>query len=226
MDEFETLSVQIYRILRGEIIMAQLSPGTRLVRRVLSKRFGVSPIPVTEALFRLEQDGLVESEPMYGARVKPMTVETVRNDQALREAIECQTARMCAENAAADQFKDLAAKAKALDGHIRRGNPYSQKGMETHFDFHMSIARCARCPALEQALERVWFRRLMQIGWAQAVLFRVPLGWHSTLVKALATRDPERAEAAMRYHVRFNNDKYLAALDRLGARRVKSHSAA
>jgi DNA-binding GntR family transcriptional regulator len=223
LDDFETLSVQIYRVLRGEIIMGQLSPGTRLVRRALSKRFGVSPIPVTEALFRLEQDGLVESEPMYGARVRPMTIETVRNDQALREAIECQTARMCAENATAGQIADLAAKAKGLDELVSRGIAHSRKGMDAHFDFHMAVAQYARCPVLAQTLERVWFRRLMQNGWTQAALYHLPRGWHGALVQALAARDPERAEAVMRQHVRFNSDKCFAALARPGKRQAARH---
>jgi len=185
------------------------------VRRTLSKRFGVSPIPVTEALFRLEQDGLVESEPMYGARVRPLTVETVQSDQVLREAIECQAARLCAQHCTETELKDLAVEARALDALVGRAGPRSRKGMDTHFNFHMAIARLTRCPALEQALERVWFRRLMQIGWVQSVIFRPPKDWHRTLVKALATRDMDRAEACMRHHVQYNGDKYLAAMERL-----------
>ena len=48
---------------------------------------------------------------------------------------------------------------------------------------------------LEQALERVWFRRLMQIGWVQSAIFPPPRHWHTTLVSALGGRDPDRAEA-------------------------------
>ena len=94
---FQTLSAKVYHTLRDEILSGALPPHTRLVRRTVSKRLGVSPMPVTEALLRLEQDGLVESEPMYGSRVKAWTLEAVQGDEVLREALECQAARLCAE---------------------------------------------------------------------------------------------------------------------------------
>ena len=46
----------------------------------------------------LEVDGLVENRPLYGCRVRPLTSKMFYNDQVLREAIECQVARLCSEN--------------------------------------------------------------------------------------------------------------------------------
>ena len=83
-DSFQTLKSQIYETLRREILSGATPPGTRMVRRILSKRLGVSPIPVIEALHELEKDGLVESQPMYGHRVRSLSVETARNDHVLR----------------------------------------------------------------------------------------------------------------------------------------------
>ena len=53
-DEKDTLTWRAYESLRLEILSGEFAPGDRLVRRTLSKRLGVSPMPVTEALHMLE----------------------------------------------------------------------------------------------------------------------------------------------------------------------------
>ena len=56
-----SLADQAYEAIRGEILRGQLRPGTPLSRRRLALEMGMSVIPVTDALRRLEGDGLVES---------------------------------------------------------------------------------------------------------------------------------------------------------------------
>jgi DNA-binding GntR family transcriptional regulator len=212
---FETLSRQVYTKLRGRILEGRLQPGARLSRRAIAKELGVSPIPVIEALLRLEQDGLVQSEPMYGARVKLITLEGCRNDQVLREAIECQTARLCAENATDGQLAQLAALAPPLDEAMASGDPRHRFGMDRHLEFHTSVARFTGYPLLERELNRVWFQQIMWVNWVNAAVFPVPENWHQRLVDALASRDVREAEGAMREHVRYGVEYYEEALRQL-----------
>ncbi|MBX5475975.1 MAG: GntR family transcriptional regulator [Clostridia bacterium] len=58
-----------YTILRQRILDGTYGPGYRLVIDALAKEFGTSPIPVREAVRRLEAEGLVEYQPFSGARV-------------------------------------------------------------------------------------------------------------------------------------------------------------
>lgn len=199
-----TLTQQVYETLHEEIISGTLRPGDRLVRRTLSKRLGVSPMPVTEALFKLEMDGLVESLPLHGSRVRPLTIQGIRNDQVLREAIECQVARICAENATDAQLSKLIQKARVLDRIMFQGDPRSKLGMQTHLKFHLEVARCAGFVSLGEELQRVWFRRLMRLSWIKATKCTpVPEDWHQQVVRAITSRDPDRADAKMREHVRY-----------------------
>jgi DNA-binding GntR family transcriptional regulator len=215
-DEAETLGVQVYDTLRDEIITGAMRPGTRLVRRTLSKRLGVSPIPVGEALLRLEIDGLVESRPLHGSRVREVTLEEMRDDGLLREAIECQAARLCAVHASDADLGRLMNEAERLDRLTARGDPRSKLGMKAHLTFHVSVARCSGCRRLAEELERVWFRRIMRLNWIKAShLNPVPERWHQQLVEAMATRNPDAAERKMREHTtRGNQDQDNAiALD-------------
>ena len=52
--------------LRRAIITRELAPGVHLNEPLLAQKFGMSRVPVLEALARLEQEGLVRSEPGRG----------------------------------------------------------------------------------------------------------------------------------------------------------------
>jgi DNA-binding GntR family transcriptional regulator len=209
--ENKILSAHVYESLRREILSGTIPPATRLVRRDLGKRLGVSTIPVTEALLRLERDGLVESRPRSGTRVRPLSLEAVRNDQVLREALECQAARLCAENVNEDQVRELYDLADALDGLLAAADPWSEEGMNRHLEYHLALARAGGYSILVEELQRVWLRRFVQLNWINAIIYPVPPHWHRQLTDAVATRDPAYAEAKMRHHVRYNIEHYLDA---------------
>ncbi len=211
--DFQTLATKIYLQLQEEIANGELPSGTHLVRRTLAKRFKVSPIPVTEALYRLEQDGLVESAPMYGSRVKVWTLEALKNDQMLREALECQAARLCAENVTDTQLERLLMMAKDLDAMMTKTETDQKIGMHKHLEFHLYIARFGGNQAIEREVHRIWRRRLMRWNWLSAKSLNIPADWHQQLVGAIAKRDPEIAEKEMRKHVRFGQDFDAELLD-------------
>lgn len=81
-------SEQVYQALRKEIIEGDLPPGTRLATRALSQRFGLSDIPVREAVWMLARDGLVENTPYAGARVRQFTEREVAETYAVRGHLE------------------------------------------------------------------------------------------------------------------------------------------
>jgi DNA-binding GntR family transcriptional regulator len=215
-DASPTLTQRVCDLLREEILSGQLAPGHRLVRRAIAARLGVSPIPVTEALLLLEIEGLVESQPLCGCRVRPLTLDDVQNEAMLREAIECQAARLCAEHATPADLDRLLAEAKRLDRMVAGRDPHSRLGRQAHLEFHVAIARAGGFPRLAEELQRVWFRRLMWMNWVKATHYTPPPpGWHQQLVEALATRDADRAEAQMRAHVRYGCEDDRAALEYL-----------
>lgn len=213
---FQTAAYRVYETLREHILDGRIKPGTHLVRRTLAKELGVSPIPVTEGLWRLEQDGLVESEAMYGSRVRTVTAENLRNEQALREAIECQTARYCAENASERDMEELTEQALEVDRLTAMRERDSREGILTHLNFHLSIARMGGFPLLVKELERSGFMELMRINWAAGtVVLPTPSDWHTQLVYVLKTRNPDLAEAKMREHVRYGLEGKMEALRQL-----------
>ena len=144
---------------------------------------------------------------------KSLTLEDLENDTLLREALECQAARVCAEKASDSALARLKTQARRLDKLMAEGDPPSQLGRVTHQEFHLAIARASTCTSLADELQRIWFRRLMWMNWIKATHYRrVPANWHQQLVAALARRDPDRAEAKMREHVRYGREDDREAL--------------
>jgi DNA-binding GntR family transcriptional regulator len=209
-----TLAERVYRTLHDEIASGMLRPGERLVRRELSARLRVSPMLAAEALLRLELDGLVESRPLCGARVRPLTVENYWGEQLLREALECQAARMCAQNASDAELGKLMSLAQTIDRVSAQSNQHSKLGIDMHRQFHVTIARCGQAPRLAEELDRVWTRRHASLKWLDPT-GAVPDDWHKGLIKAIASRDPDRAEAKMREHVRYHIEEDLRQIERL-----------
>jgi len=210
----DTLTRRVYETIRDEIVDGALRPGDRLVRKKLAGRLGVSPMPVTEALYMLEIDGLVESRPMYGCRVRLLTLDDVENAFILREAIECQAARTCAEKASDADLSRLQQLARQLDQTVVKSDPHSKLGMRLHLDIHLGIAAATGYQSLVDELRRVWFQRYMYLNWITAtVVDPVPAKWHQKLIEAIASRDPDRADAAMREHVRHGQSYSQESLD-------------
>lgn len=65
----ETLSQQIYRQLRKEIISQEIPLGSKLINRDLQERFGVSSSPIRDAINKLYADELIADLSNSGARV-------------------------------------------------------------------------------------------------------------------------------------------------------------
>ncbi len=91
------LRLQIADILRRTIVSGKLRPGSVLVETALAEQMNVSRAPIREAIQILENDGLVETVPYKGKRVKPLTAREIEETYSLREVFEVMAARRILE---------------------------------------------------------------------------------------------------------------------------------
>lgn len=199
-DTFQTKSSRVYAEIRQAITDETFKPGQHLVRRDLVKQFNVSLSIINEVLARLATDGLVETKEMYGTRVIRPDAENIRNDFALREAIERHVARLLAENATSEQLQALLEDARSLD---RWMATETQAGL-VHLEFHLKLARATGLKLLEQTLKRAGVRSLLTSRWLKRQASPHPPDFHEQLVRAIMTRDPRAADQKMRDHLHFN----------------------
>jgi DNA-binding GntR family transcriptional regulator len=86
--EIRTLSDRLVDVLRDYILSGAIEPDLPIRQDALAAQLRVSKIPLREALARLEQDGLVISQPNRGFFVQQMTPEEAEEIYALRLKLE------------------------------------------------------------------------------------------------------------------------------------------
>jgi DNA-binding GntR family transcriptional regulator len=204
-----TLAEKAYDQIRQKILRGDYPLGTILSRRKLAADFQMSFLPVTEALVQLESDGLVESGPRVGTRVRIPSGEDIRGHYVIREALESQAVRLFSERASPTERQHLCRMARRVDllyDRAARGNGSREfifRVNHYHMKFHMTIAECTACAALCRAIEK---NQVLVFNWLYdmaADLLKLPPHFHSNLAQAVAERDPERADVAIRKHIRY-----------------------
>ena len=86
----KSMTDQIYELIRNDILSQNFKSGEKISIRDLEQRYEVSQTPIREALNRLQQDGLVEYKPNFGASIisidKKDVVEILQVHAALDRA--------------------------------------------------------------------------------------------------------------------------------------------
>ncbi len=212
----ESLADRACRRIRDEILRGHLPLGSVISRRKMAVSLGMSVLPVSEALQRLETDGLVESRPRAGTRVRIPEAQYIRDSFIVREALESQSARLFAERATLRERQEILRMADRVDALFSRcvsgEHNDTEKLFEAHsyhFRFHMTIAESGHCPGLCAAIEK---QQVLIWNWLfdVAALHRsVPRRSHRELAEALASGQAPVADAAMRTHIQYGLDELI-----------------
>lgn len=205
-NSFQTKSSRVYGELKRDITAGTYRPGEHLVRRDLVKKYGVSLSIVNEALARLSSDGLVETKEMFGTRVISLNEQTLKDEFALREAIERYVARVLAERATDEVLTGLLEDAKTLDRWMNELGHDEGHGSLLHLDFHLKLARSSGFASLEETLKRTSMRALLTTRWLKNQRLPHPEDFHQQLVRALMKRDGALADETMRAHLHYANE--------------------
>jgi len=191
--ETPSLAAEAYNVVRERILRGELVLGQAISRRKLAAELGMSFLPVSEV------EGLLESRPRAGTRVRIPSREDVVGHFTVREALEVQAAMLfthAATPAERGELRKLAARVDAV-----AVQPDRTLYTVLHHKLHRRIAECARCPMLCDAIEKthalasIWFCLLRQ------PLPDDPPRRHQDLVDALTTGRPKEAADAMRQHI-------------------------
>ncbi len=190
-----------YQELRRAILEGGLLPGQRLVETDLARMFGVGRAAIRTALARLEQEGVVERSPNRGARVRLLSEEEAVEILEARAALEYLAARYAALRARPEDVRELRSLLREMAACARRGD--SLRYSECNGRFHQALVRASRhatagrlLDSLRAQMVRYQYRTVLAPG-------RLPrsLEEHRAIVAAVAARDPEAAEVAMRAHL-------------------------
>lgn len=211
------LGVTVVTELVDAIVRGDLPPGTTLPpESLLCEQFAVSRTVIRESVKRLEEKGLVTVVQGRGTQVAPqdswkMVDETVlsalvANDASLgtlddlsevRAALEAITAR---EAARAPANADIERLRGALQG--MRDTVHDQAAFgRADVVFHAIVGQMASNRLADSIVKTLFGQALASARYSLRSQLDVTLGEHEAVFAAIAARDPDAAEAAMRAHI-------------------------
>ncbi|WP_217165815.1 GntR family transcriptional regulator [Streptomyces sp. AC512_CC834] len=184
--------------IRDDIVAGVHGRGSRLTEELLARRYGVSRVPVREALRTLEAEGFVVTRRHAGACVAEPTEQEAADLLETRTLLEPLGASRAAR-------RRTEAHLKVLRGLVRLGQERARQGTFEDLRslggwFHETLAQAAGSPSLTALLTQLRHK----IAWMYVV--EVPAGpveyWaeHGAIVDAVARGDGDRARALMTLH--------------------------
>ncbi|MGH2461677.1 MAG: GntR family transcriptional regulator [Chloroflexota bacterium] len=200
----EALWVHVADALRRGIILGELPPGLHLQEPALAEKFGVSRIPIREALARLALEGLVEIHPRRGAYVVGVTEMDVHYVYDLRILLETRALESAIERVSPRLIADLNVLVDQMAAAIQRRD---LRGMaDEDIRFHHAILSLADNPRLLTAWEPIAGLAGAMIETNLAVQsptsdLHAAVEAHRELIRLIERGDLDAAKAALRTHL-------------------------
>ena len=200
MHKTVSLADQIFERLESDILTGVYPRGSVLTEISLSEDLGVSRTPIREAIRRLEQEHLVESTPK-GMLVLSITQTDAMIIYDIRSLAEGLAARACAQHITEAQIKEMKELLDLQEFYIHKGDSEKVKNIDSQF--HQMIYQCAGSPIYADTLTPLHnktqkFRKATMTKTSSA---EISFAEHSAIYEAIAARDADAAEKAMKAHV-------------------------
>jgi DNA-binding GntR family transcriptional regulator len=186
--------------LRRGIVTLELEPGEILDKGAICERLGVSRFPVSEALARLQAEGLVEIMPQRGSMVSRVRIGDVVEYMLIRKALESEAVRALVARRPAGVLERLEANLGEQARAARRGDraTFHRYDLEFHEILFTALRFDRIRTIIEQARANLDRARLLILDPRRLTMTHVE---HKAIADAIAAGDPERAAAAMRAHI-------------------------
>ncbi len=205
---FAQLSDIVYSILEDAIIHFELYPGTKLSAVQIADELGISRTPVTYALEKLKEEGLVtKQEGHRGYYVWDISIRSLEMNFMARRALEGTAAYICAQRGVFRKDTGLKSLAEQFDSAIREKNFKDFGKIDT--SFHWRIIRACENPYILKAYQQM--ERFMNYYSIRSQIYLVsqendyalePLAnQHLAIYNAIMSGIPELAEASAKAHL-------------------------
>jgi DNA-binding GntR family transcriptional regulator len=207
---YRTRAEAVARRLRQAISDGELQPGEPLRQEAIAAEFDVSRIPVREALRLLESEGLVVIRPHSGARVAMLDFEECIEIYKIRERLEPLAFGESIRNLTEEQLAAVARYAEELEGLTADPQGWNDGDRRLH------VACYAGVPAgpISRMIVGFWnttqhYRRVL-LSTFTAGEFELAICDHRLIVDAAQTRNVERGEALLRFHLERSRHRLAA----------------
>lgn len=197
----------VYQRIRADIFAGRLGPGDRLPLAEMTQRYDAKMATVREALLKLSGEAeLVVAEPQIGFRVRPISIDDLRDLTDARCVLEAEVLRLSVQSG------DLDWESKVIASHHRLSrvpqmavddpDRISEEWAQSHAEFHEALlSGCTnshlRAAALAWRQSAELYRRWSVTSHAD----RDIAAEHRELCDAAVARDADRGAELLRAHI-------------------------
>jgi DNA-binding GntR family transcriptional regulator len=196
----KTIQETVYDRLLKAILCSELAPGNQITLTQLSEQFGVSSMPIREALRRLEAGNFIKIESNKRITVKELSRDELNELLEVRLNLECMAARKAVRNPAGKLAEEL--------GRIMQEVKDAKSGeefLERNREFHFALYKNANMPLLLETIEYLW-RRLspyLHIYTAQIPNYKtLKIEYHEKILEGVQEGDPEKVCTWLAYDLK------------------------
>jgi DNA-binding GntR family transcriptional regulator len=145
-----TLKAHLAERLREGIISGKYRPGERLNESKLARQYGVSRIPVREALMQLQEQGLLMNHPRRGMFVNSLREEDTQKINSLRIILEAEAMKLCRARLSPEMDANLNRIVKLME-RWQSGSDLDAAALD--LEFHRAIWSYSGNPYLVRTLD-------------------------------------------------------------------------
>jgi len=208
-----SIAGRAFEALKRAIVELRLRPGDSISEAEVARELGISRQPVREAFIKLAEVGLIEIRPKRGTFVRLISRREVENARFIREAIEVAVVRKAARDAPDETLAELGGLIELQVESATAGDLAGFHQLDERF--HRTIAEAADCEHAWRITEdlKVQFDRVRFLSLPHATPLSTLVEQHRRIAQAIANRDADAAEQAMRRHL----SEVLTSLPKIAA---------
>ena len=200
-----TLSESVYNRLVDRIVRGQIKYGDGLNIKVLAREFGVSPMPIRDAIKRLETENLVVVRPRSNCYVRMPTEEEVLQAVESRQMLEMFAVEKAYRTVTPGDLARLKTVVQRMTKLVARaGNPAGPvvEYIELDHHFHAEICRLAGNDYLQRFYQQTSLHLSMSYRYGDSMChgMRATFAEHGEIYRHLAANS-RRAVKALRDHL-------------------------
>lgn len=219
MGRLYTKNEMAYEWLREKIVSGALGQGEKIIIREISKQFGISDIPVREALKKLESEGLVENVPHVGARVCNFELKQLAEMMVIRVELETLAIRLASNNMSQKTIRQL----EGIINNMEKAHKKDDYKAYYNFvrEFCFAVYKTSFNETLYNLIDSLWERS--EIG--RSIYVYIPewgersLNVHRKILEALRTGDGHKAEKIFKD---YKNEALRTFLQKLEEEKIKN----
>ena len=196
----ETGREYVLRVLKENIVMLELEPGSRISENELAAELGISRTPVREALIELSKSKIVEIYPQKGSYVSLIDWEMVEEAQFMRITLEKAVICLACQDIEEENLQILEKNVKLQQFYLNNNEPGELLDLDNQF--HKELFRMINKPHIYKLMSNMMlhFDRLRTLR-TKTVDQQYVIDDHMEILDAIRRKDAKRGRIAMERHL-------------------------